>query len=121
MSFQGRQWLRRIEWRLAIEYGRAYGDSDVVWLRGIEDAWEIIRTLHEKGRLTNMFEVIDLHTDESHGKYETLEKARGCVRFDRLRAYSIWHGRVRVECCDPYTGDDDRVKQATGEPNASEN
>jgi len=28
VSSQGRQWLRRIEWRLAIEYGRAYGDRD---------------------------------------------------------------------------------------------
>lgn len=66
------------------------------------------------------YEVIDLTTDESHGEYPTLEQARGCVRFDKLRAYSIWHGNVRVECCDPYDGDDYRVKQALGEPNASE-
>lgn len=54
-----------------------------------------------------MFEVIDLLEDESHGEFETLEQARGCVRFDRLRHYAIWHDNVRVECCDPYTGDDD--------------
>lgn len=69
-----------------------------------------------------VFEVIDLNTDESHGKYATLEQARGCVEFDRLRAYSIWNNATstRVEQCDPYEGDDDRVKQALGEPNASE-
>lgn len=66
------------------------------------------------------YEVIDLRTDESHGTFETLEEARGCVRFDKLRAYAIWRYNVRVECCDPYEGDDDRVKQALGEPNASE-
>ncbi|HVH85480.1 MAG TPA: hypothetical protein VM912_02065 [Terriglobales bacterium] len=66
------------------------------------------------------YEVFDLNTDESHGTFETLEQARGCVRFDKLRSYSIWKGNVRVECCDPYEGDDDRVKQALGEPNASE-
>jgi hypothetical protein len=121
VSFRGRQWLQRIEWRLAIEYGRVCGDGDLVWSRGIEKAWEIIRTLQQKGRLPIMFEVIDLNTDESHGKFETLERARGCVRFDRLRAYAIWYDNVRVECCDPYEGDDDRAKQGMGEPNASEN
>lgn len=67
-----------------------------------------------------LFEVIDLATDESHGEFVSLTAARGCVRFDRLRAYAIWHNNVRVECCDPYDGDDDRVKQALGLPNASE-
>ena len=66
------------------------------------------------------YEVFDLATDESHGTFETLERARGCVRFDKLRTYSIWKGNVRVECCDPYDGDDDRAKQGMGEPNASE-
>lgn len=57
-----------------------------------------------------MFQVINLETDESHGVYETLGEARGCVQFDRLKFYSIWAGRndadgefcgeVRVECCD---------------------
>ncbi len=76
-----------------------------------------------------MYEVIDLDTDESHGIYDTLSEARGCVRFDDLEAYSIWQGHygpdgwttdVRVECCDPYDGDDDRAKQGLGEWNASE-
>lgn len=62
-----------------------------------------------------MFEVINLSTDESHGEYETLEQARGCVRFDRLRAYSIWSNNIRVECCEPYDGSDDRAKQGLGE------
>jgi hypothetical protein len=74
------------------------------------------------------FEVIDLETEESQGFFETLDEARGCVRFNRLRAYSIWREddldtvghSVRVEHCDPYTGDDDRVKQALGQPNESE-
>jgi hypothetical protein len=81
------------------------------------------------------YEVIDLDTEESHGIYDTLSEARGCVQFDRLRAYAIWRGyhtrgiygedpewvtEVRVECCDPYDGDDDRAKQGLGEPNDSE-
>lgn len=85
------------------------------------------------------YEVINLDTDESHGVYETLEEARGCVAFDKLRAYSIWRGewdhtarmtpgqpapeffgQVRVECCEPYDGDDDRAKQGLGQWNASE-
>jgi hypothetical protein len=61
------------------------------------------------------YEVINLDTDESHGVYETLGEARGCVQFDRLRAYSIWRGDIRIECCDPYEGDDARVRQALGE------
>ena len=66
------------------------------------------------------FEVIDLDTDESQGKFDTRDEARACVRFNRLRAYAIWDGNTRVECCDPYTGDDDRIKQALGQPNTSE-
>ena len=69
---------------------------------------------------TGFYEVIDLTTDEQHGSYATLDEARAAVRYDRLKAYAIWRDNVRVECCDPYDGDDDRVKQAMGEPNASE-
>ncbi len=49
------------------------------------------------------FEVFDLGPDTmpSHGTYATLEEARGCVAFDGLRNYSIWHGDARVEICDP--------------------
>ena len=62
-----------------------------------------------------MYEVINLETGESHGTYETLERARGCVAFDGLTAYQIWRGDIRIEECDPYLGDDDRVRQALGE------
>lgn len=74
----------------------------------------------------NRYEVIDLHTDESHGIYDSIAEARGCVRFDRLRAYAIWlvdsegESVHRVEVCDPYTGTDDRAKQGLGLPNYSE-
>jgi hypothetical protein len=76
-----------------------------------------------------MYEVTDLNTDEGRGVYETLDEARGCVRYDRLAAYSIWRGRwelpgdgspaefvgvERVEHCDPYDGDDDRARQGLG-------
>jgi hypothetical protein len=46
------------------------------------------------------FEVIDLTDDrlESHGLFETLSEARGCVEFDGLTAYAIWRGNTRVEC-----------------------
>lgn len=67
------------------------------------------------------FEVFNLDTDESHGCYPTLEQARGCVLFDKLRAYSIWRDdSIRVECCEPYDGDDDRVRQGLGQFNHSE-
>ena len=72
-----------------------------------------------------MFEVINLENDESHGVYETLCQARGCVQFDRLHAYQIWsgsidadgdfNGEVRVENCEPYDGDDDRARQGMGD------
>ena len=60
------------------------------------------------------YEVFDLTTNESHGSYVTLDEARGAVRYDRLKAYAIWRHNVRVECCDPYEADDDRVKLALG-------
>lgn len=71
------------------------------------------------------FEVFNLDTDESHGVYDTLEEARGAVRYDKLRAYSIWltvcgERDTRLDHCDPYDGDDDRIKQSLGMPNASE-
>jgi hypothetical protein len=66
------------------------------------------------------YTVTDLDTDELHGEFDTLAEARGCVRYDKLAAYSIWRGGVRVECCEPYYGDDDRAKQGLGLPNASE-
>ena len=64
-----------------------------------------------------MYEVIDLETGDSHGLYDCLGEARGCVRYDRLTAYQIWRGNVRVEECDPYLGDDDWVREALGEAN----
>lgn len=78
------------------------------------------RDLSEYDSSYDQYTVINLDTDSCHGDYPTLEQARGCVRFDRLRAYAIWHGNVRVECCDPYDGEDDRVRQGMGLPNASE-
>ncbi len=36
------------------------------------------------------FEVIDLKTKKSHGKYETLAEAKGCVLYDRLTEWEIW-------------------------------
>lgn len=71
------------------------------------------------------FLLIDLLTDEPHGDYDSREEARSAVRYDRLTAYAIWKrgengaGDVRVECCEPYQGDDDRVKEALGLSNAS--
>ncbi len=65
------------------------------------------------------YEVINLDTDESHGVYETLCEARGCVRFDSLRAYQIWQGEedadgdfagnIRVESCEPYEPDPENI------------
>ena len=36
------------------------------------------------------YEVINVNTGESHGTYETLERARGCVEFDQLKNWEIW-------------------------------
>ena len=66
------------------------------------------------------YEVFDLNTDEQHGSYATLDEARAAVRYDRLRAYSIWRENVRVEHCEPYEGNDDRVKIGLGQKCASE-
>ncbi len=81
------------------------------------------------------YEVINLDTDQSHGVCATLNAARWIVREHELRAYEIWRGHYergtlgigdefitedRVECCEPYDGDDDRVKQGLGQWNASE-
>lgn len=64
------------------------------------------------------YEVINLKTDESHGEYETLAEARGCVAYDRLRSYSIWYGDEYasdlVEKCEEYRGTDDRARQGLG-------
>jgi hypothetical protein len=35
------------------------------------------------------FRVVDLEADEQHGEFSTLEEARGCVRFDKLKSYAI--------------------------------
>jgi hypothetical protein len=43
-----------------------------------------------------MFQVTDLKTGESHGEYDTLDLARGCVEFDRLEAYQIWRGHMEA-------------------------
>ena len=69
---------------------------------------------------TGFYEVFDLDSDEQHGSYATLDEARAAVRYDRLKAYSIWRDNVRVENCDPYDGDDDRVKIGLGQKCASD-
>jgi hypothetical protein len=76
------------------------------------------------------YEVVDLTTDESAGTFAKLSDARGFIRLAKLSAYQIWRGYVskgiygedrefvaehRIECCDPYDGDDDRVRRALGE------
>ena len=79
--------------------------------------------MNSPGIRTGFYEVFDLSdptTDDQHGSYRTLDEARAAVRYDRLRAYSIWRDNVRVENCDPYDGDDDRVKIGLGQKCASD-
>lgn len=52
---------------------------------------------------------------EDHGLYETLDEAHGCVAYDHLKAYSIWHLGERVEDCEPYAGTDSRARQGLGQ------
>ncbi len=72
------------------------------------------------------FEVIDLDTDEPCGEFCTLADARKYLRsqwkLGKLSAYAIWNTdtQQRLEHCEPYRGDDDRIKQSLGMPNASE-
>lgn len=37
----------------------------------------------------------------SHGVFDTLDEARGCVAFDHLVQYEIWQGDTIVEASDP--------------------
>jgi hypothetical protein len=48
MTLEGRQWLFRIEWRLASDYGHACSNGDFVWASTLEAAWEIVRGLRER-------------------------------------------------------------------------
>lgn len=78
--------------------------------------------MNTPGVREGFYEVFDLNADdeEQHGSYRTLDEARAAVRYDRLTAYSIWRDNVRVENCDPYEGDDDRVKIGLGQKCASD-
>ena len=38
------------------------------------------------------YEVFERPSNESHGIYDTLDEARGCVEFYRLRDFEIWMG-----------------------------
>lgn len=65
-----------------------------------------------------MYEIVNLDTGESVTRYAALSKARAAAR--KLRAYEINHWESgerleRVEHCDPYDGDDNRVRQAMGD------
>jgi len=53
---------------------------------------------HPKGN--QMYNVINLNTNESHGEYETVGDARACVWYDKLDAYEIWLGDLLVQSCD---------------------
>lgn len=45
-----------------------------------------------------MYTVYDEDTGESHGEYETLSQAKGCVEYDKLSHWSIWvEDNYRVE------------------------
>ncbi len=37
-----------------------------------------------------LYEVINLKTKKSHGTFDTEAEARGCVQYDRLKAWEIW-------------------------------
>jgi hypothetical protein len=41
------------------------------------------------------YEVLNLKTGQSHGLYDTLDEARGCVDYDRLTQWQIWPVEVR--------------------------
>ena len=63
------------------------------------------------------YEVINCESGKSHGEFETLDEARGCVLFDRLFSYMIMFGNECVVDCDQGPiSDDPRVRQAMGEP-----
>lgn len=76
------------------------------------------------------YEVINIDTDESHGYYDTVEEARGCVRFDKItdrhqidRVDNDGNHISQIQYCEDYlykNETDDRVLQGLGLPNWSE-
>lgn len=43
------------------------------------------------------FELVDLHSETSHGRYASLAEARRAARRGHLHAYEIWKGDRRIE------------------------
>lgn len=74
------------------------------------------------------YEVTNLDTFEQEGIFASLYDARRVAR--KLPSYEIWKGDMdldgefvgerRMEHCEHYHGDDDRVKQAIGQWSPSE-
>jgi hypothetical protein len=46
--------------------------------------------------MNEAFDVIDLNTERSHGTYDSLEEALGCIAYDHLRYWEIWRGNTLV-------------------------
>ena len=72
------------------------------WVEGCtsNEIVEMVRGGHTSAtrqRGPSNFDVIARPSNESHGIYNTLDEARGCVEFDRLRDYEIWQGDRIVE------------------------
>lgn len=44
-----------------------------------------------------VMEVTGVESDISHGVYDTIDEARGCVEYDGLTRYEIWRGDTIVE------------------------
>lgn len=40
--------------------------------------------------MTDRYQVINVETGESHGFFETVERARGCIEFDKISDWEIW-------------------------------
>jgi hypothetical protein len=51
-----------------------------------------VLSLPRRKREASTFEVFERPSADSHGVYDTLDEARGCVSYDRLKEWEIWQG-----------------------------
>ena len=69
----------KVQFRLWVEFGK----RDV--------------TLLDRTSGPSNFEVFEATAGESHGIFDTLEEARGCVEFDKIVSWTIWQGDTIVQ------------------------
>jgi hypothetical protein len=62
----------------------------------------IAETTAPETATTAPYRVIDLSTGESHGDFESIEEAMGCVAYDRLTRFQVWNGDILLKQEEPW-------------------